>query len=219
MNSRNVRHPLEMNSNSTSPSGEWIPFSSQSDPTIGQMGVTAPRAFIGKIIKSGIDNYKVIKKLGSGSFGFLYIGEEMCSKHRVALKIESLTKKNQQLPNEYHIYKILGCIEGCRGFPRIYHFNQWDEYNVLVMELLGRDLEETFTEICKQQFSLKTILYIAQQLIDRFEYIHFRKYAQRFANISYHRFNLLLSHSTEYVFVMLSQKTFFSVYRARLMQI
>lgn len=178
MNSRNVYEDVyEEDANSTSASGEWIPFSTQSDPTLAVVGAAAAvPVFTDSIISSGQNSYQVSKKLGFGSFGDLYIGEEMGSKHRVAIKIESMVEKNQQLPNEYRIYQILGCLEGCRGFPRIHHFIQWKEYNVLIMELLGRNLEDTFTEVCKQQFSLKTILYIALQLIDRFEFIHFRKY-------------------------------------------
>ena len=42
------------------------------------------------------------------------------------------------------------------------------------MDLLGMNLEDVF-EVCKHNFSLKTIILLAMQLIERFEYIHRKK--------------------------------------------
>ena len=50
--------------------------------------------------------------------------------------------------------------------------------SIIVMELLDKNLEELF-ELCNRKFSLKTVLMIADQLIDNFEYIHFKNYLHR----------------------------------------
>lgn len=60
----------------------------------------------------------------------------------------------------------------------MYWCGQESEYNVLVMELLGQNLEELFNA-CNRKFSLKTVLMLADQLIQNIEYLHFKNYVHR----------------------------------------
>ena len=53
-----------------------------------------------------------------------------------------------------------------------------EEYNILIMELLGRSLENLF-QLRNRQFSLKTVCILALQMLDRIEYIHSRKIIHR----------------------------------------
>jgi len=66
------------------------------------------------------------------------------------------------------VYKSLA---GGVGIPTIYWFGRECEYRVLVFELFGPSLEDFFN-YCGRQFSLKTVLMIADQLICRLQYIH-----------------------------------------------
>jgi hypothetical protein len=50
------------------------------------------------------------------------------------------------------------------GFPAIRFFGTEGEYNMLVMDRLGQSLEELFAQ-CNRQFSLKTILMLAEQMV------------------------------------------------------
>ncbi|XP_017479495.1 PREDICTED: casein kinase I-like, partial [Rhagoletis zephyria] len=116
------------------------------------------------------NHYRIIKRLGSGSFGDIYMGENLVSnpKMQVAIKIEPTCDKAAQLYNEFKFYRL---INEKQGFPNIYWFGQWDKYNVLVMDLLGKNLEDVF-EACELKFSLKTIIQLTLQLLDRFEFLH-----------------------------------------------
>ena len=57
-------------------------------------------------------------------------------------------------------------------------FGQNQEYNMLIMELLGPSLEKLF-QLNNKQFSLKTTCMIGIQMLDRIEYIHSRKVIHR----------------------------------------
>lgn len=50
------------------------------------------------------------------------------------------------------------------GFPRAYYFGQEQLFNYLILDYLGNSLEELF-EKCSRRFSLKTVCYLAVQMV------------------------------------------------------
>lgn len=52
------------------------------------------------------------------------------------------------------------------------------DYNALVLDLLGSSLEEHF-QGCSRRFSLKTVLVLADQLLTRVERLHTKGYIHR----------------------------------------
>jgi casein kinase 1 len=64
------------------------------------------------------------------------------------------------------------------GIPNMKWYGVEGDYNVLVMDLLGPSLEDLFS-YCKRQFSLKTVLMLADQMINRLEFIHSKSYLHR----------------------------------------
>eukprot|EP00923_Selenidium_pygospionis_P058623 GHVN01102988.1.p3 GENE.GHVN01102988.1~~GHVN01102988.1.p3 ORF type:complete len:100 (-),score=14.93 GHVN01102988.1:729-1028(-) len=51
--------------------------------------------------------YRLGRKIGSGSFGDIYIGTNMTSNDEVAIKLEAVKSKHPQLLYESKLYKIL----------------------------------------------------------------------------------------------------------------
>ena len=114
------------------------------------------------------DTFRVGRKIGAGSYGQIRLGININTNQTVAIKLEKIAP-DAQLLTENHVY---GLLQGKKGFPVVYHFGQYlDTYNVLVMEMLGRDLESLF-ELCGRTFTLKAMLFLTLQLIKRFEVIH-----------------------------------------------
>lgn len=120
------------------------------------------------------NRYRVVRKIGAGSFGEIYVGVSPTS-DKVALKFERQDARCPQLRHEYKVYREL---HGCHGFARMYYFGDQDSYNVMVMELLGPSLEDVFNR-CNRRFSLKTVLQIADQLLERIDTLHSRHLIHR----------------------------------------
>ena len=116
----------------------------------------------------------VEKELGKGGFGSLFIGENINTHQKVAVKVEKATTRSH-LQMEA---KIMLEIQGGRGIPKVYKFIKKKEENYLVMELLGKSIDKLFSQ-CKKTFSIKTVMLIALQMIDRIEYVHSKGYIHR----------------------------------------
>lgn len=116
-----------------------------------------------------VDNYTLHHKLGSGSFGEIWLARKVDGQ-LVAVKLEKHTSHKMQLPHEYKVYQVLRSEV---GFPRIKHFSKHENYNIMEMDCLGLSLEKLFVK-CGRKFSLKTILMITEQLLQRVEYVHSR---------------------------------------------
>ena len=115
------------------------------------------------------------KRLGAGSFGEIYAGEHVTTHDPVAIKLESVHSRAAQLMNESRAYKLLA---GGVGIPKIMWYGVEGDYNVMVMDLLGKSLEDLFIQ-AQRKFSLKTVLMIADQMITRIEYIHSKNIIHR----------------------------------------
>ncbi|KAF6038570.1 CSNK1E [Bugula neritina] len=106
------------------------------------------------------NKYRLGRKIGSGSFGDIYLGTDVSTGEEVGVKLECVKLKHPQLHIESKIYRIL---QGGVGIPAIKWCGAEGDYNVMVMELLGPSLEDLFN-YCNRKFSLKTALLLADQL-------------------------------------------------------
>ncbi|WVZ69998.1 hypothetical protein U9M48_018707 [Paspalum notatum var. saurae] len=121
------------------------------------------------------NKFRLGRKLGSGSFGEIYLGTHVQTNEEVAIKLESVKTKHPQLLYESKLYRIL---QGGTGIPNVKWFGVEGDYNVLVMDLLGPSLEDLFS-FCNRKLSLKTVLMLADQMINRVEYVHIKSFLHR----------------------------------------
>lgn len=115
------------------------------------------------------------RKIGAGSFGDIYLGTSLSSGEQVAIKLESIRARHPQLEYEARVYRALA---GGFGIPSVRWFGVEGDFFAMVIDLLGPSLEDLFN-FCSRQFSLKTVVLLADQLISRIEHIHSKNFIHR----------------------------------------
>ncbi|KAG9140928.1 hypothetical protein Leryth_010449 [Lithospermum erythrorhizon] len=121
------------------------------------------------------NKFRLGRKIGSGSFGEIYLGTNIQTNEEVAIKLENVKTKHPQLLYESKLYRIL---QGGTGIPNVRWFGAEGDYNILVMDLLGPSLEDLFS-FCSRKLSLKTVLMLADQMINRVEFVHSKSFLHR----------------------------------------
>ncbi|KQJ97080.1 casein kinase 1 isoform X1 [Brachypodium distachyon] len=119
--------------------------------------------------------FKLGRKIGSGSFGELYLGINIQNGEEVGIKLEPVKSKHPQLHYESKVYMLM---QGGNGIPHLKWYGVEGEYNVMVIDLLGPSLEDLFNS-CNRKFTMKTVLMLADQLITRVEYMHSKGFLHR----------------------------------------
>jgi serine/threonine protein kinase len=113
------------------------------------------------------NKYKIIQKIGSGSFGTIFKGENIRTGEKVAIKIEPIQSQLKMLKNESIIYQYLNNL---KGIPNVKWFGKDDNNYYMVINLLGTSLQDLRNT--KGAFSLTLTLQIGIQVINLIKTIH-----------------------------------------------
>jgi len=119
--------------------------------------------------------YKINTRIGKGSFGFVYSGENIKDKTKVAIKLEDKTAKYHMLEKESNFLSILKGV----GIPLVMSYGYNQKYYILVQELLGESLTEILKESRNFRLNVKDVSLIALQIIDRIEFVHSKNIVHR----------------------------------------
>jgi serine/threonine protein kinase len=136
--------------------------------------MTSKEQLIGNIINN---KYKIVKYIGSGSFGDVYQVINKKTNELFALKVPIITEeKNGQrmLLDEAKIYKHLSNPD--KGVANVKVTKQQNK-KMIVMDLLGPNIEALFQKYKK--FSLQSVIRLAIMMIDILQYIHSNGYIHR----------------------------------------
>ena len=126
--------------------------------------------FLGQII---FNKYKIIKRLGRGSFGYIYLGEYQNKLY--AMKLENT--KNGYYILDKEIYLMIH-LYGPR-IPYAKSFGQCGYYNVLVMELLGKSLEDIKLMLPSKKMTIPCVCKLSYQMLQILEHIHRKSFLHR----------------------------------------
>lgn len=116
--------------------------------------------------------YKPVQKLGEGSFGKVY--KAQYNSEFFAIKFEDREEGQNLLENEA---TIMSYLKGSPHIPKVRSYGFKGNYNILVMQLLGKSLEDLFNE--RKKFSFKTASMLGYQMLTVLEYVHERHVIHR----------------------------------------
>ena len=110
--------------------------------------------------------YRLVGKIGEGSFGLIYKGENVRTREMVAIKVEPIEKEMKLLKNESIIYQYLNDVQ---GVPFVKWFGKDEKNYYMVLNLLGESLQTIKND---STFSLMTTLQIGIQVLLLVKTIH-----------------------------------------------
>ena len=113
------------------------------------------------------NKYKIIQKIGSGSFGSIFKGINIRTQEKVAIKIEQITDELKLLKHESNIYRLLSNVD---GVPKIKWYGKDNLNYYMVIDLFGDSLQELLDKSLK--LPLKTILQIGFNILNILMKIH-----------------------------------------------
>ena len=66
---------------------------------------------------------------------------------------------------------MLRLFQGGEGIPTLYWYGEEGDFRIMVTDLLGPSLEDLFN-YCKRRFTLKSVLMLAEQFLNRLQFLH-----------------------------------------------
>lgn len=113
------------------------------------------------------NKYKLLDQISQGTFGIVYRGENIRTRELVAIKFEHRSNNTNMLKNEAKVYQYL---EKQTGFPHLKWYGKYNDYNYMVIDLLGSSLHQIISQ--KKVFSLKSTFNLGRQMIQLVEILH-----------------------------------------------
>lgn len=146
------------------------------------------------------ERYFFEKKIGSGSFGEVYLVCQIETNKNIAGKLEN-KRENSRLYDEYKIYKRLHRKGLTYGIPNYYDYIETPIYNILFIELLGDSLEKRYIDNNKR-LSLGCILKIGLDILTIIENFHNAGYIHRDIKPSNFMFNVESNYMDDKLYIV-----------------
>ena len=114
-----------------------------------------------------MNKYKIIEKIGEGSFGEVYRGKYIRTQEEVAIKRIEKTKGSFK-----HEIKICNYLQGKAGIYNIRWYGSDIKYNYVIFDLLSKSLSDYLIITDLNRFTPETVKYLGKQILNIIEYIH-----------------------------------------------
>uniref|UniRef100_A0A7S3GKX4 Protein kinase domain-containing protein n=2 Tax=Palpitomonas bilix TaxID=652834 RepID=A0A7S3GKX4_9EUKA len=120
--------------------------------------------------------WRITGKVGQGAFGEIYAGEDLVTNEPVAVKVEKWDSKKSVLKLEVSVLRRLQDLPtSCKYI----HCGHVDDYNYVVMELLGENLSELRHRQPDLRFSPSTSMRLGIGMLHSIRNIHDQGYLHR----------------------------------------
>jgi serine/threonine protein kinase len=114
--------------------------------------------------------YRLIRKIGEGSFGKIFLARHKETNQEVAIKLVKQTSEAREENNELVIYSK---IKDVKYIPSLYASGTEGQFNYLVMELLEQNLEQLLVSYGKNLL-LPVVIHLGLQMLNIIENIHLK---------------------------------------------
>lgn len=139
--------------------------------------------------------FKLQECLGKGAFGEIYAGVEVGTGVPVAIKLERKTAKYPQLQYEARIYQELSDVP---GIARIHYSGSEGDFNIMVIDRLGDDIEKIRSKSEMGRLSLNNVLDTADRCLSILEKFHNKGFVHRDIKPD----NMLLDRSGKHLYLV-----------------
>ncbi|CAD8181110.1 unnamed protein product [Paramecium octaurelia] len=130
---------------------------------------------VGQIIAQ---KFKLIDKVGQGSFGMIFKTENLETGDIFATKFEKRDENSNGVSLLVKEIKVLIEVQEFEGFPQIVFYGRDEHYNYFMQTYLGQNLEHLFKK-SNYKFSMTTVCRIGISLIDRLKLLHSKNLIHR----------------------------------------
>ncbi|KAK6058025.1 hypothetical protein COOONC_04408 [Cooperia oncophora] len=113
--------------------------------------------------------YRLEKMIGGGGFGQIYRAIDIEMGTVVAAKVEPQSEDAGRMVLEQ---MVLTKLVGTRHSPRLYASGWMNNYNFIVMQMLGRNLTELRKAQADRRFSVHTTVRVGMQIIEALKSVH-----------------------------------------------
>ena len=113
------------------------------------------------------NSYHILRELGAGAQGAVYLVKNAKTKKKFAAKIVNTTSYYAQYSKHDRFLleeEIMQRLKGVEGFPQIQDITEIDEHDMLVMQVLGDNLR-TLKDRYEGRLSTLTCLQIMHQIV------------------------------------------------------
>jgi serine/threonine protein kinase len=139
--------------------------------------------------------FKLQECLGKGAFGEIYAGVDVASNIPVAIKLERKGAKYPQLQYEARIYNEL---RGVTGIARMHYCGAEGDFNVMVIDRLGDDMEKIRARSETKRLSKEQVVDTADRCLTILEQFHNRGFVHRDIKPD----NILLDRAGKHMFLI-----------------
>jgi len=140
---------------------------------LGDMSTRKPTSPLWKSISAGggiiKGKWKISRKVGEGAFGEIYSAVNIITLQSVAIKFEMVDTKKQVLKIEV---AVLRKLQGCPSIANLITCGRFNNYNFMVMELLGPNLSEYRRQSPTGKFSIVTTMRLGIQMLEAIQSMH-----------------------------------------------